>query len=73
MKRLIHFHFRDTNFFLLEDLESDAEYEVDLYLIPMPNSKTELVTRQKLKFHTKQPVHGRSSPARHLKRFDYLP
>ena len=51
---------RDTNFFLLSDLKSDTEYQVDLYLIPVPDpdSKIEYVSNTKLTFKTLKPVEG---------------
>ena len=46
---------RDTNFFLLEDLKPDVEYEADVYLIPVPNAKTELISKSAINFRTVKP------------------
>lgn len=43
---------RDTNRFQLADLKPDTEYQVDLYLIPVPKSKIELTSETVLKFRT---------------------
>ena len=50
---------RDTNFFLLPDLNPDTEYQVDLYLIPVPKSKIELTSDTVLTFKTMAPEEGR--------------
>lgn len=47
---------RDTNFFQLASLKADTEYSVDLYLIPVPNSRVELFSSQPVTFRTKAPV-----------------
>ena len=47
---------RDTNFFELQDLEPDSDYELDLYLIPVPGADTELISgKRKVRFHTSLP------------------
>ena len=49
---------RDTNFFLLEDLSSDTEYRVDVYLIPVPLAEKELASDDILTFRTKAKLRG---------------
>ena len=46
---------RDTNFFLLEDLEADTDYAVDLYLIPSHRARVELVSARGIKIKTTGP------------------
>lgn len=46
---------RDTNFFSLEDLKSDTEYEIDLYIIPIPKSKKEYISEKSQVFRTEKP------------------
>lgn len=50
---------RDTNFFLLADLKADTEYQVDLYLIPVPKSKIELTSESYQTFKTPAPQEGK--------------
>jgi hypothetical protein len=50
---------RDTNFFLLEDLLPDTEYQVDLYLIPVPKAKIELTSGTIRTFKTLAPLEGK--------------
>ena len=50
---------RDTNFFLLEDLTSDTEYRVDVYLIPVPLAEKELASDDILTFRTKAKLRGK--------------
>ena len=49
---------RDTNFFLLEDLNPDTEYRVDVYLIPVPLAEKELASDDVLTFRTKSKLRG---------------
>ena len=49
---------RDTNFFMLSELIPDTEYQVDLYLIPVPKSEIELISETKLTFKTLAPKEG---------------
>ena len=49
---------RDTSFFLLEDLEPATEYRVDVYLIPVPKAKVEMVSESDVKFATVKPALG---------------
>lgn len=50
---------RDTNFFVLEDLKPDTEYQVDIYLIPVPKARTELISESVLSFKTESLKRGR--------------
>lgn len=52
---------RDTNFFSLEDLKSDTEYEIDLYIIPIPKSKKEYISEKSQVFRTEKPELGAMS------------
>eukprot|EP00095_Tigriopus_kingsejongensis_P003970 maker-scaffold310_size212938-snap-gene-0.12 protein:Tk03970 transcript:maker-scaffold310_size212938-snap-gene-0.12-mRNA-1 annotation:"epidermal cell surface receptor" len=47
---------RDTNFFTLEDLKADTEYQIDLYVIPIPKAEREYFSKWSQKFRTEQPV-----------------
>lgn len=49
---------RDTNFFQLTDLKPNTEYQVDLYLIPVPKSKIELTSGTVVTFKTLTPKEG---------------
>ena len=50
---------RDTNFFMLTDLKPDTEYQVDLYLIPVPKAETEYVSSNNVTFKTPAPAEGK--------------
>ena len=50
---------RDTNFYLLNDLKPDTEYQLDLYLIPVPKSLIELTSVTVVKFKTPAPEKGK--------------
>ena len=43
---------------MLSNLDPDSEYEVDVYLIPVPDSKIELISNTTLTFKTLPPVQG---------------
>jgi len=47
---------RDTSFFLLEDLDPDTEYKVDVYLIPVPKAKVEMTSESDVTFTTLKPA-----------------
>ena len=52
---------RDTNFFLLENLKSDTDYQVDVYLIPVPLAEEELISDSVSNFRTKAPIRGNNN------------
>ena len=57
--RTTPFIHRDTNFFLIEDLSPDTEYQIDVYLIPVPRAKVEMVSDSVVTFSTLKPVKGK--------------
>ena len=60
MPRTTPFIHRDTTFYIFDNkyLDPDSEYEVDVYLIPVPDSKIELISNTTLTFKTLPPVQG---------------
>ena len=56
--RTTPFIHRDTTFYMLSNLDPDSQYEVDVYLIPVPDSKIELISNTTLTFKTLPPVQG---------------
>ena len=59
--RTTPFIHRDTNFFLLEDLDPATEYQVDVYLIPVPRAKVEMVSDSVVTFSTLPPKLGENA------------
>ena len=57
---------RDTNFFLLENLKPDTDYQVDVYLIPVPQAKEELISDSVSNFRTNSPIRGNKNIIQHL-------
>jgi len=47
---------RDTNYYVFENLEPNTKYEVEVDLIPVPNSQKELYSGKKVIFTTKEHV-----------------